>query len=81
MHERFIMVGIYTDAFENNSINLKSTTTSPRYSVSNLNEPTSEPDGVVEHEVADLFTAKKRKNRLSQMGKSSYGPQKLHRKK
>lgn len=35
----------------------------------------------VEPEDVDLFSAKKRKNRLSQMGKSSYGPQKLHRKK
>lgn len=35
----------------------------------------------IDYEDVDLFSAKKRKNRLSQMGKSSYGPQKLHRKK
>lgn len=79
MSERFIMVGIYADAFENNNVLIKSTTASTLYSITELNEPT--PEGIVEHEEVDLFTAKKRKNRLSQMGKSSYGPQKLHRKK
>lgn len=73
------LIPFYSDI---DDMQVKSTTASTLFTISEPNDITTvAPDKEVDHEDVDLFTANIRKNRLSQMGRSSYGPQKLHRKK